>query len=79
MKDVGNFFGHLAYFTVISDMSWPFGIFCGHFGIFFPFFSFCTKKNLATLILVAGILWKNIFYWNYHYSDRGICTYILTY
>jgi hypothetical protein len=29
----------------------PFGIVCGHFGIFSPVLESCTKKNLATLHL----------------------------
>jgi hypothetical protein len=37
MKEVGKFNGRLAYFTAISYMLWPFGIFCGHFGIFSRF------------------------------------------
>jgi hypothetical protein len=35
MKDVGKFYVHLVYLTVITYILWPFGIFCVHFGIFF--------------------------------------------
>jgi hypothetical protein len=34
MKDVGKFYGHLVYFTAISYILWPFGIFYGHFGTY---------------------------------------------
>jgi hypothetical protein len=37
MKDVGNFMAILVYFTAISNILWPFRIFCGYFGIFFRF------------------------------------------
>jgi hypothetical protein len=44
MKDVGKFHGHSVYFTAILYIlqnipfgNIPFGIFCGHFGIFFQF------------------------------------------
>jgi hypothetical protein len=43
MKDVGKFYVPLVYVTAISlfiaiwYILWPFGIFCGHFGIVFPF------------------------------------------
>jgi hypothetical protein len=50
MNDVVKFSGHSVYFTAISYNLWPFFIFCGHFGIFFPVLVCCTKKNLATLI-----------------------------
>jgi hypothetical protein len=51
MKDVGKLYGDSVHFNVIWCILWPFGIFCGHFGIFFPFLVCRTKKNLATLIL----------------------------
>jgi hypothetical protein len=47
-KDVGKFYGYFVYFTAIWYILWPFGIFSGHFGIFFPVLVCCTKKNLAT-------------------------------
>jgi hypothetical protein len=36
-KDVSKFYSHLIYFTAIPYILGPFVIFCGHFGIFFPF------------------------------------------
>jgi hypothetical protein len=46
MKDVPKFFGHSVYFTTISHIIWPVGIFCGHFGIFCPFwYLFYTNKK----------------------------------
>jgi hypothetical protein len=51
MKDVGKFCGYLVYFTAISHILGPFGISCGHFGIFFEFWYVVhTKKNLAKLV-----------------------------
>jgi hypothetical protein len=44
-KDVGIFYGHLVYFTAISYMLWQFGIFSGHFGIFFHFWYVVPKKS----------------------------------
>jgi hypothetical protein len=35
MKDADKFYGRLVYFTAISYMLWPFGIFYGHFGILY--------------------------------------------
>jgi hypothetical protein len=49
MKDVGKLYGHSVYFTAIWYILWPSGIFCGHFGIVFPFLVCRTKKHLATL------------------------------
>jgi hypothetical protein len=67
MKDVGIFYGHLVHFTAISYILWPFGVFCGHFGvfcghfdIFFPILVCRTKKNLATLLRMAGSVKKII-------------------
>jgi hypothetical protein len=37
MKDVGKFYDLLVNFTAILYILWPFGILCGHFGRFFPF------------------------------------------
>jgi hypothetical protein len=31
------FYGHVVYFTAIWYILWTFGIICGKFGIFFPF------------------------------------------
>jgi hypothetical protein len=33
---VCTFCGHLEYFTPMSYVLWPFGIFCGHLVIFYP-------------------------------------------
>jgi hypothetical protein len=50
MKAVGKFYVHSFYFTAISYILWPFGEFCGHFGIrIYSILACCTKKNLATL------------------------------
>jgi hypothetical protein len=49
MKDIGKFYGHSVYFTAISFILRPFGLLCGHFGIFSPVLVCCNKKNLATL------------------------------
>jgi hypothetical protein len=51
MKDLGNFFGHLVYFTAISYILWPFGIVCSHFGTFSPFFgmSYHEKSGIPGL------------------------------
>jgi hypothetical protein len=50
MKDVGILNDHLVYVIAISNILWPFGIFYGHFGIFFTVLVCRTKKNLATLL-----------------------------
>jgi hypothetical protein len=57
MKDVGKFYEHFVYFTSIWYILWPFGIFWGHFGIFFPVLVYCSKKNLTTLVKQT----KNVF------------------
>jgi hypothetical protein len=49
MENLGIFYDHLVYFTSIGNILWPFCIFCGKSGIFFPVLVFWTKKNLATL------------------------------
>jgi hypothetical protein len=41
MKEVGKFYGHLVYSYIFG----PFGIFCGHFGIFFQFL-LCQAKSV---------------------------------
>jgi hypothetical protein len=51
MKDVGKFYGHWVYLNAISHILWPFGIFCGQFGIFFQFW-YVVSKNLATLLWI---------------------------
>jgi hypothetical protein len=35
MKNIGLCCGHLAYFVAIWYIVWPFGIFCGHFGMLY--------------------------------------------
>jgi hypothetical protein len=45
MKDVNKFYDHLVYFTAISYILWPFGKFCGHFGIFSYFGMLCREKS----------------------------------
>jgi hypothetical protein len=59
MADVGKFYGPLVYFTAITNILWPlgifcvyfgifcvyFGIFCVYFGIFFPVSACCTKSG----------------------------------
>jgi hypothetical protein len=52
MTDVGKFYGPLVYFTAITNILWPlgifcvyFGIFCVYFGIFFPVSACCTKSG----------------------------------
>jgi hypothetical protein len=43
MENLGILYDHLVYFTAIGNILWP-------FGIFLPFWVFCTKKNLAALL-----------------------------
>jgi hypothetical protein len=49
VKDVGKFLAIFVYFIAIWYISWPIGLFCGHFGTFFPIWVCCTHKNLAAL------------------------------
>jgi hypothetical protein len=44
MKVIGKLYGHLVYFTAISCILWPFGLFCGHFGVCFPFWYIVPRK-----------------------------------
>jgi hypothetical protein len=54
MKILGIFYDHLVYFTAIGNILWPFGIFCGQLVyVFLLVLVFCTKKNLATLVVVV--------------------------
>jgi hypothetical protein len=53
-ENVVIFYDHSEYFSVIWYNLWPFGIVCGHFVYFFPFWYVWTKKNLATLFSSAG-------------------------
>jgi hypothetical protein len=41
---MGKLYGHFVYFTSIWYILWPFGIFCGTFGIFFPFWYVVARK-----------------------------------
>jgi hypothetical protein len=63
LKDVGKFYGHLVYFTAISYSLWPFGIFRGYFGIFFPVLVCYTKKNLATFVIFCGYFGIFVPFW----------------
>jgi hypothetical protein len=55
-----------VYFMTIWNNSRPFGIVCGHFGIFFPLWYVWTEKNLATLGMVsAGLLFTEPLYLNF--------------
>jgi hypothetical protein len=60
LEDVGTFYGHLLYFTAITYILWPFGIFCGYLP-HFPVLACRTKKNLATLKWSRNKQKKNIF------------------
>jgi hypothetical protein len=51
MENLVIFYDHLAYFTAIGNILWPFVIFLLQFGIFFHVLVFWTKKNLATLLV----------------------------
>jgi hypothetical protein len=53
MEDVGTFFGHLVYFTVVGHLVyftvvcyilWTFGIAGGNLVYFFPFWYFVPRK-----------------------------------
>jgi hypothetical protein len=41
---LGIFYDHLAYFTAIGNILWPFGILCGHLVYFSPFWYFVPRK-----------------------------------
>jgi hypothetical protein len=50
MEDIGIFYGHLVYFTVIWYMYfWTFGLYCGNLVYFSQFWYVVPKKNMATL------------------------------
>jgi hypothetical protein len=49
MLHVGLFHGHLVYFTAIWYILWLFGIFS-------PVLVYCTKKNLATLLMTMTLV-----------------------
>jgi hypothetical protein len=48
MRNVGKFYVRLVWFTAISYILWTFVMFCGYFGLFFPFW-YVLVQNLATL------------------------------
>jgi hypothetical protein len=50
IENVGLFYDHLEYFTVIWYNFWPFGTVCGHF-VYFSNLVCLDQENLATLIL----------------------------
>jgi hypothetical protein len=35
----------LVYFTMIGNISWPFGIFCGHLVYYSPYWYFVSRKT----------------------------------
>jgi hypothetical protein len=45
MKDVGIFYDHKVFVNDISYILWPFGIFCGHFGITFSSFGMSYQEK----------------------------------
>jgi hypothetical protein len=45
MTDAGKLYGHSVYFTAISYILWPFGIFCDHFGILFLLWYVVPKEK----------------------------------
>jgi hypothetical protein len=42
---LANFYRHLVYFTVVSYILWPSGLFCGDFGIFSRFGILYQEKS----------------------------------
>jgi hypothetical protein len=44
MENLGTFYYHSVYFTAIGNISWPFGIFCGHL-VFFPRFGILYREK----------------------------------
>jgi hypothetical protein len=57
MEDVGIFYGHLVYFTVIWYILW-------YFGIFFPFWYVAPRKIWHPWHLSADLFYLT-------YSQRG--------
>jgi hypothetical protein len=55
MKDVGKLYVHSASFTAILHILWPFGMFCGHFGIFFPFWYVVQRKIWQPCLSAQGL------------------------
>jgi hypothetical protein len=57
MKNYSIVNGHLVFlYVAIRYMLWPFGTFCGHSLKFFPVLVYCTKKDLATLIMTKNFI-----------------------
>jgi hypothetical protein len=52
MENVVVYSGNLEYFTTLGYILWAFGNFV--VGIFSPTLVYCTKKNLATQILMES-------------------------
>jgi hypothetical protein len=44
IENLGIFYDHLIYFTVIGNILWPFGIFRGRLVYFSPFWYFVPRK-----------------------------------
>jgi hypothetical protein len=44
MKDVAKFYCSSVYFTAFPNILFPFCTFCGHFGIYFPFWYVVPRK-----------------------------------
>jgi hypothetical protein len=44
MENLAIFYDHLAYFTAIGNILWPFGVFCGNLVYFPPFWYFGPRK-----------------------------------
>jgi hypothetical protein len=55
MEDVGTFYGRLVHFTVFCYILLTFGKVRGNVAYFIPFWYFCTKKNLATLLWQTAV------------------------
>jgi hypothetical protein len=45
MENVGKFYDHLIYFTIIGNILWPFGIFFGHLEYIFPRFGMLYQEK----------------------------------
>jgi hypothetical protein len=57
IEDVGVFYGHLAYFTAIWYILWPFGIFYGHL-VYFSRFGMLYKEKSGNPALSTEELLK---------------------
>jgi hypothetical protein len=45
VEDIGIFYGHLVYFTVIRYSIWTFGTFSGNLVYFSPCWYLCQEKS----------------------------------